>query len=318
MKRATKVWLITAASLVLAGCILFAGVMSALGWDFIKLSTVRYETNIYEIAELFDDIALTTDTADIVFALSDNGACRVECYEDETAKHSVTVEEGTLVIRAVTSEHDYIGLHFSSPRVTVYLPKGEYNALAIHESTGKVEIPAEFTFASADISVRTGSTDFSASASDLVRIEASTGDIRIEGTSAGSLDLSVTTGTVTVSGAAIRGDIAVGVSTGRTILTNTSCKNVTSTGTTGNISLDHVIAADKLSIERSTGNVTFSGCDAAELFLKTSTGDIAGSLLSDKVFLTDTGTGSVDVPQTMAGGRCEVRTDTGDITIRIG
>ena len=32
---------------------------------------------------------------------------------------------------------------------------------------------------------------------------------------------------------------------------------------------------------------------------------------------TDTKTGSVDVPQTAAGGRCEIRTDTGDIKIEI-
>lgn len=53
MKTRTKVWLIIAASLVLTGCILFAGVMTALKWDFMELATVKYETNIYEISEAF-------------------------------------------------------------------------------------------------------------------------------------------------------------------------------------------------------------------------------------------------------------------------
>ena len=44
MKRAAKIWLTAAAALVLAGCILFAGTMSVLGWDFAKLSTVSLET----------------------------------------------------------------------------------------------------------------------------------------------------------------------------------------------------------------------------------------------------------------------------------
>ena len=74
MRRTTKIWL------VLLGCILFVGVMTALKWDFSKLSTVKYETNTHEISEPFGDISLTTDTADIMFALSGDGKCRVECY----------------------------------------------------------------------------------------------------------------------------------------------------------------------------------------------------------------------------------------------
>ena len=99
MRTRTKVWLIIAASLVLLGCLLFAGVMTTLGWDFLKLSTAKYETNTYEISETFDSISMNTDTADIAFVLSNDGNCRVECHEEEKAKHSVTVEEGTLTIK---------------------------------------------------------------------------------------------------------------------------------------------------------------------------------------------------------------------------
>lgn len=319
MRKATKVWLIAAASLVLIGCILFAGVMSTIGWDFAKLSTVGYETNTHEIVEPFGNILLTTDTADIVFALSDDGKCRVDCYEEENAKHSVTVEEDTLVIKVIDTKswYDYIGFHFGSPKITVYLPKTKYNVLSVYESTGNVEIPKDFAFSHADISLSTGNADFRASVSESVRIKTSTGDIRVEGTSAGSLDLSVTTGMVTVSGVTCRDDITVGVSTGKASITDISCKNVISSGTTGSISLNHVIAANKFSIKRSTGDVKFSRCDAAELYIKTSTGNVTGSLLTDKVFITNTNTGSVDVPETASGGRCEIKSGTGDIKIEI-
>ena len=319
MRKATKVWLITAASLVLVGCILFVGVMSTRGWNFAKLSTVRYETNMHEISETFSDISLTTDTADIVFALSDDGKCRVECYEDQNAKHSVAVENDTLVIEIVDikSWYDYIGFHFGSQKITVYLPKTEYNALSIHESTGNVEMPKDFAFANADISLSTGDVNFFASVREAVKTKTSTGNIRVEDTSAGSLDLSVTTGMVTFSGVTCRGDITVDVSTGKASLTDISCKSVISTGTTGSISLNRVIATNKFSIERSTGDVKFNGCDAAELYVKTNTGDVTGSLLTDKVFITDTDTGSVDVPKTAVGGRCEINTDTGNIKIRV-
>lgn len=68
MKKTAKAWYITAAALVLMGCVLFIGVMSSVGWDVSRLSAVSFETRIHEIAEPFRDLSLTTDTANIVFA----------------------------------------------------------------------------------------------------------------------------------------------------------------------------------------------------------------------------------------------------------
>lgn len=319
MKKSTKAWLITAASLILIGCILFAGVMSTLGWDFAKLSTVRFETNTHDVTEPFGNISLVTDTANIVFALSNDGKCSVECYEEENAKHSVTVENGTLTVKVneQKSLYDYIGFYFGSPKITVYLPNTEHSTLSVKDGTGNVEIPRGFTFESADISLSTGDVDFSAAARKEVKIKTSTGNISAKDTSAGDLDLAVATGKITVSGVTCTGDITVGVSTGETDLADVSCKNIISDGTTGRIFLNRVIAENKLSIKRSTGNVKFKGCDAAELYVKTSTGDVTGSLLTDKVFITETGTGRIDVPETSVGGRCEIKTDTGDIEIKI-
>lgn len=319
MKRATKICFITACSLVLIGCIFFAGLMSTLGWDFAKLSTAAYETNTTEITEAFRDISITSDTADIRFALSDDGICRVECREETKAKHAVMVKNGTLTVKINNQKswYDHIGFHFGSPEITVYLPTTEYHALFIHESTGNVEIPGDFSLASADISLSTGNAIVDASVTESVMIRTGTGNIRVANTSVGTLDLSVTTGAIAVSDVTCKGDITVSVSTGKANLTNLSCRNVISNGTTGDITLDRVIAAHQFSIERSTGDVKFIGCDAAEIHVKTSTGNVTGSLLTDKVFITDTNTGHVDVPKTVTGGRCEIRTGTGDIRLQI-
>ena len=318
MRKTTKVWLITAAALVLLGCILFAGVMTTLKWDFSKLSTVRYETNTHEVGEPFVNISLTTDNADIIFALSGDGKCKVECHEEENATHSVTVENNTLTININDrrSWYDYAGFHFGSKKITVYLPKTEYDTLSVRKSTGNIEIPKDFAFADADISVSTGCVNFFAAAREAVRIVTTTGNIRVENTAVGSLDLSATTGAVTVSGVNCRDDITLTVSTGKTDLTDISCRSMTSRGTTGDISLNNVIAAEKLSVERSTGYVRFDGCDAAGLYIKTTTGSVTGSLLTDKVFITETATGNVEVPKTASGGRCEIRTTTGNIKIK--
>lgn len=322
MKKTTKFWLITAALLVLIGCVLFVGAMTRLNWDFHALSTTTYTTNIHEIRETFDSISLDTDTADISFVLSNDGICKVVCFEADTAKHSVTVTEGTLTVqldekRTAQNAIGFVGINMDSPRIQISLPNAEYNALLIRENTGDIEIPKEFTFQSIDLSLTTGDVACSASAAGMLKIKASTGDIQAKNLSAGALDLSVSTGTVAASGVSCGGDVTVGVSTGDASLAGIRCKNVISSGRTGDISLQDVIAAEGFWIERSTGDVRLADCDAAELFLKTSTGDVIGTLLSDKVFITETGTGSTDVPQSAEGGKCEITCDTGDIRITV-
>ncbi|MBQ2675879.1 MAG: DUF4097 family beta strand repeat protein [Clostridia bacterium] len=318
MSRKTKIWLITAASFILLGCIIFGGAMTVLKWDFTKLSTVKYETNRYEIDESYKNISIVTDTADVVFMPSEGLMTSVVCYEFKNAKHSVEVKDDTLVVRVADTRkwYEHIGIYFGSPKVTVYIPQGEYGELLIKGDTGSVEIPEFLKFKSIDVSESTGSVTNYASASEDIKIKTSTGAVCVENVSANSLDLCVSTGKVTVFSVTC-GDVKVNVSTGKTEFTDIKCKNVVSGGSTGDILLKNVIAAQTLSVVRSTGDVKLEGCDAADMSLKTSTGSVKGSLLSDKVFITQTDTGSIDVPKTATGGKCEINTDTGDIKISV-
>ena len=277
----------------------------------------RYETNIHEVNEEFNNISIKTDTADIAFVPSEDGMCRVVCYEEERKRHSVEVENGTLTVNVIDDKkwYAYIGFAIDSPEITVYLPEAEYSALVIEESTGDIEISKDFEFKSIDISLSTGDVKSYASAAEAIQIEASTGNIYAERLSASSLAITVSTGKVTVSDVTCDGDITIGVSTGKVYFADIVCKNFVSTGNTGDISLNNVISTEKISIERSTGDVTIKDSDATELFITTDTGDVEGSLLSDKVFITKTDTGRINVPSSITGGRCEITTDTGDIKI---
>lgn len=322
MKKATKIWLIIAALLVVAGLALFTAAMSAYRWNFTRLSTVTYETNTYEISEIFTNISIDTDTADIIFLPSPDGKCRVECCEEEKAKHSVTVQEGTLTIqlmdeRTVEDYIPYIGINIGSPKITVYLPEGQYASLSVRGSTGDIDVPEAMQFGDVDISFSTGDVSFSASAAASVKIKTGTGSIRMEHTSTGTLDLSVSTGHIAVSDVACEGNVQVSVSTGKVNFTNLRCQNLLSQGNTGDILLENVIAADSFSIERTTGDVTLVRCDASEIFIKTTTGDVHGSLLSEKIFIAQTDTGDVTVPRISSGGMCQIDTTTGDIHITL-
>lgn len=317
MDKKTKIWLIIAACFLFVGCIIFGCVMTVLKWDFTKLSTTKYETNHYAITEDIKAISINTDTADIVFVPSENAENAVVCYEYENAKHTVTVEDATLIIDAKDTRkwYEYIGIHFRTPKITVQIAAGAYGALSASTDTGDIEIPKAFRFESIDIAESTGDVTSYASASDFIKIKANTGNIHIEGVSANAIDLSVSTGKITARDVSCEGALNTTVSTGRTELTDIRCNSVISGGSTGNITLNKVVAAEKISLERSTGDVKFDSCDAGEIFVKTDTGDVTGSLLTDKAFIVRTDTGRVDVPKTLTGGRCEISTNTGDIKI---
>jgi len=279
MSRKTKVWLMLAALLIVIGSILFVGVMTLLNWDFTKLSTSEFETNEYEIAENYQHISVATKTADIVLLPSDSAKTTVICYEQVNMKHTVSVKDGVLKIHVEDTRkwYEYIGISFLTPKITVYVPQGEYGDLTIHSATGNVEIPAGFGFQ--------------------------------------SMNISVSTGAVSVSGATCYGDIGIYVTTGRASITDVRCDTLRTAGSTGDLYMRNVVTAEKLSAERATGSITFEKCDAAELYLKTSTGNVTGSLLSEKIFTAQAGTGHVDVPNTASGGRCEIYTGTGNIKI---
>lgn len=315
MNRNTKIWLIAAACLVLIGCITFIGVTAADEWNYGN----SYELNSYEINEDFSNITIKSDTADIMFMPSADGKIKVDCYEGKKVKHLVAVDNGTLSVSVIDSRewYEYISIGFASPKITVYLPEGEYETLFIKESTGDIELAKGFSFKKIDLNLSTGDVKCYSDAED-IKIAASTGDIQIKDIRAKTLNLSVSTGKVTVVNTTVEGDVIIGASTGKTYVTNLSCKNLTSTADTGDIILRSVIAAEKFFIERSTGDVELDGSDAKEIFIETSTGDVEGSLLTPKVFITKTDTGDIDVPRSVAdGGTCEITTSTGDIEITV-
>ena len=317
MNSSTRIWLIIGTILIITGAIVFLTAMSINKWDFNMLDTNKYVTNTYEFNDGFNNILLQTDTADIIFIESEDSICKVICHEPVNAKHIVSVKDDSLTISVNDQRkwYNYIGISWSSPSITVYLPKTEYASLSVKTDTGKIEIPQNFKFSDADITATTGNVIFNASASNDIKIKTSTGSIRTKNLTANTLTLTATTGNISMNSIKCSGDIILDISTGKTTVENVSCNNFTSDGSTGNISADNLISTGNIHIERSTGNIKLNQSDASELFLKTSTGNVSGTLLSEKTFITKTSTGNISVPKSTAGGKCEIKTSTGNIKI---
>ena len=313
------VWIIIATALIVTGCVIFAVAFAANDFNFVRLFNVEYQTNTYEIDESFDDIVVDIDTADVKFIPSNDGKCKVVCYENPDVTHSVTVEEGALNIKLLDTRRWYekIGVNIGNYSISVYLPQSEYKHLKLNNSTGDVDLPDAFSFETVSIKVTTGDVACKASCNQTLKIESGTGNINVEGSRANELTLSVSTGEIAAKNITCGGTIGVYVSTGKSELKNIKCKKLITDGTTGDISMFNVIADESFSITRGTGEVLLSDCDAGEISVKTTTGDVKGSICSSKIFIVTTSTGKINVPESTTGGKCKISTSTGDVSIKI-
>lgn len=305
--------------MLLAGLLLFGGVIMALDFDFTKLSTTEYRTVTHTVRDAYSSIRIEADTADILFLPAEDGVARVVCYEEANATHSVSVADGTLTVKVNDTRawYEHIGIRFGTPKITLYLPAGEYGLLSVKVSTGDVSIPSDFAFLGVDVTSSTGDVTLRAYEAGEVRMETSTGAIRMENARATFVSLSATTGSVTLDRVRVGGTVTVRVSTGETRITDLTCRSLYSYGNTGRISLTNTVAREKIEIKRSTGNVLFAGCDATDITVETNTGSVRGSLASPKDFDAKSDTGRVRVPDTTVGGSCKIRTETGEIYITL-
>lgn len=315
MKKSTKIWICTASLFVIFVLLVYA-VVTVCDWNFANLDTVVYDTVTYEVGEQFTSVSVDSHIADISFIPCDGDSVSVVCYKPQNTDYSVGVDGNNLFI---TEIYDYTNnfhiFNFKNPTISVYMPRKNYTSLVVLSKTGDTYISDDFYFESIDVTATTGSVKCKDCEFDKIKVELSTGDIILESVNAKAIELSVTTGGIEVDSIKCTGDLYINVQTGESKLSNVTCKNLISNGSTGDILLKDVIANDTFNIERSTGDVKFEACDANEITVKTSTGSVRGTLISEKIFTAKSNTGSVKVPQTTTGGKCEIKTSTGDIKI---
>lgn len=306
--------IITAVILIAAGLLIAVGGLAAGG----SFKPMEYETKTYPVSEPVTGICLKTQITDVQLMPSPDGTTYVSAGETDGIRHTVTVQNGTLTIETVDerSRIDRI-LPLPDLQMNVYLPATSYRELSAVCRTGCLEIAKEFTFESVDINCSTGDVRCGASASGCMKIETSTGDIRLDNVKAEDLWLIVSTGRIEIGKAEIQKGVLITVTTGRLEINGLSCESLTSKGSTGRVTLRDIEIKHALWIERSTGDVRLENVGAETVTVHTSTGNVTGTLQSDLYFVTETSTGKVSVPETHGSGRCEIKTSTGDIQIAI-
>ena len=313
-----KGFIIAGVVLVSVGLLVFLGALFASGFDLSNLSSAKYETNTHPVNGDFETIDVTSFEANIEIITSGVTEPRVECVEHEKVKHEVKLENGVLKIVAVDNRTwiDHLNFFSFKPQsVKIYLPKKQYRILKASSGTGDILVPESASFRGTEITSGTGNITFNPSDTGEVRITTSTGDISASRVHAHEIRLSTSTGKIELLDVSTDGPLFAKVSTGRIKLTNVKCKTFESEGSTGDLFMKNTVAADFFDIRRNTGDVEFDDCDAGTITVKTSFGNVTGTLRSNKVFIAKSSTGKIEVPTSVTGGKCEITTTTGDIKI---
>ena len=318
MSRAGTVWLIVAIVLVAVAAIVFLVGMSAAGWDFRYFGTGAYEMRTHATDAPFQGVSLETDA--VVILPATDGVAKVVAPEGDNFGYAVSVEDGVLTVKKSDSRSWILRVFDFGERepVQVYLPAGEYGALAVRARTGDVSIGGGLTFASLTVDATTADIALSANVTGDAVLSLTTGDVAVRGCTLASLSVSVTTGDIAADSLTVTGDVLLKTDTGDVEMVAVRCASLTLDGTTGDAALSDVIAEGTMTVERTTGDILLSGADAAEMTIKSTTGDVRGTILTDKVFFAHTTTGDVRVPEGTTGGACRVNTTTGDILLSIG
>ena len=259
-------------------------------------------------------------------------------------------------IRLYLPKKEYAGLYIKTSSGDVKVPGGfGFTAVNIGTKSGVVMFCASvsgltaikavsgdiglYSTSSANISAQSTKGDVSAEnvlAENEMKIEATSGDIRLLCVRSGELTVGSVSGDISIDKAssfgliarstngdmAIRNvisetDISVSAVNGDVKLSGIKARDVVSSSVNGDIAFTSVTATGSIRISNQNGDIHLTESDAGDLTLKTTSGDISGTLLTEKIFSATALSGSVSVPHTSSGGRCEAKTLSGDITLRI-
>ena len=239
--------------------------------------TVKKE---YTITEAFDSININVDVSDITFNKSEDDKVLVKVEEKERLYHTVSVVDNALTIKTVDELNYWEKMWgYNNLKLTIDLPDDAYEHLKIKDSTGYVKFTSEFTFATVDTNLTTGSLHMkNINVDDYINSESSTGSLHFE---------------------------------------SVRCASIKAKTSTGSVHFNDFIASGSMEVSTSTGSVHFLNSDADTISVKTSTGSVKGNLLSDHLFHAYSHTGTIHFPST-TGPLCEISTSTGNIDITVG
>lgn len=302
MKLSKKITIICAIALTVIGiCISFAALI-ALDYEYSKLNTSDFKDKTYSVSSDFNSISCQNTDCDVIFLPSEDNSCKVVCTENDKVTHSVTVKDNTLTISCVDNRkwHEQInfGIYWTHQKIEIYLPYAEYETLYISGLSGNIRLPDSFSFENAKISCLSGDITFNALIKNSLSTRTASGSIKLFNTKCQNISAQSVSGHIAFSNVSVS-------------------ENINVENKSGDVRLSDTFASKEMHLQSSSGDIKLLGCDTGSLWIRTASGRVYGRILTPKTFTTDTKSGAVNVPASASGGKCDIKTSSGDIEFYI-
>lgn len=321
MKKSVKIALIVAACLVGAGILLVAAAAVSPDFDFRRISPLRgeVETYTYENPNDFESIVIDVVESDVRVLRSSKGELQIICDESDRIYHEVRVENGTLYVTRNDTRRWFeriFSFDFREMTVTVYLPQELYAGIHAKSVSGDVIVEAGVIFDSAELKSTSGELSFYAATEGALSLTSVSGDVDVHGSDVGTLSASSTSGSIEISRVRANEGVEVDTTSGDIGISHVTAVSLSADSTSGDARLENTVVTEHLKIETTSGDIELEACDAATLSIDSMSGEVEGTLLSGKMYSTETDSGSVRVPASTSGaGECRISTNSGDIYI---
>lgn len=320
MSKSKKIPVIIAICCIGVGLVLLFAAMGIVGFDLAKLNTMEFETNTYEVTQSFTALDIRAAECNIRLAPSTNGTCSVVCTESDKIFHTVSVQNGTLVVTRTDTRkwYDCIGIYWGEMELTVYVPESTYESLYLKSASGDVTVPSGFHFAEAEVYSTSGEVCFTGRVDGALTLKTVSGGIAARSIMAGELSVQSTSGEIEITSAEVSGAVSLKSVSGDVSMEHVDGDSLFIHTTSGDIELEDMLIAKHSELESVSGEIEFTGMDGASLWIKSVSGDVEGTLLSGKLFIAHTTSGNVRMPDPeVSAGKCEITTTSGDISISV-
>lgn len=320
MTKREKTAIKFAALFIIVGIVTAFAAAEAAAFDYTKLVDIGFVNRTHYESGSFEKIYVEVDDCDIVFKFSEDGNCSVVCPENDKVEQFVFIRQDTLRVTRRAADGWYSGLgigsRFTKPTITVNLPRDKYASVEVITKTGNITVPDELEFTSINLTSESGNISLSSASEKAdITVESSAGNVSFTGIAA-SLDVETVRGTINVKGPQIK-NLSLKTVSGDISVSKVSGTTVSAVSEGGSIEYKLVTAKSFIKADTMSGNIELLGCDASSLSFNTLSGDLSGTLLSDKQFRVESGGGTVSVPQSSGSETFDAKTRSGNIRISV-
>ncbi len=317
MKGTKKSPIVLAIVFICIGLSLLLTSLLLSNFNLTSISSLQFTDVVHEISLPFEDISVEEIDCGITILPAKDGKCTVISQEVPNLFNRVSVEDGTLTVRRRDERawHERI-LVFgaANPTLTVYLPKEQYRNLSLRTTAGEIRVEAPITFETATLKNVSGNVTLTSPIKESATLSATAGNVTAENQTLSTLTASTAGGNVTLRRILATEIKASTVSGDLRLDTEITVDKLRAESTSGSILFTDVTAIEELTVTEVSGSITLLDIEFADAYVETVSGNVIGTLRTEKRFDVQTTSGVVLHPASDAGALLRVRTVSGNVS----